>query len=474
MKRILFIILATLSFTAFSQNENDALRYSLINYSGTARFNGLSGAYGAIGADFSSLSQNPAGIGLYRKSEFTITPTFNTSNTSSSFAGKTSEDFRNTLYLSNIGYVWAIDLGEKEGSALKQFQIGLGVNQMASFNNRILTKGFNPSNSLLTTYRDQMNYNGQWDEFGSGLAYDVDLLFYDSTMNMWQIDMPGGGIDQVKSIESRGSTRETAISFGANFSDKIFIGSTLGFTDIKYTEESIFTEEDSQNLNTYFNSFKRTESLKTVGSGFNLKIGVIYRPANFLRLGAALHTPTAYYDMNDKYDASMSSLNDNNKSYSKTSPDGEFNYRLTTPLRAMGSVAIIINQFGLISADYEYIDYSTSRLRSNDYDFIAENETIAATFGQAHNFRIGTEWKFGIYALRGGYSLYGSPYDGETTLGKRSGYSLGMGIHEKSYFLDFAYQLKTMEDNYFLYNIAPVASNQYNSSSYSFTLGLRF
>lgn len=474
MKRFTFITLIIITgYLAFSQNENDALRYSLINYSGTARFNALSGAYGAVGGDFSALSQNPAGIGLYRKSEFTITPTFNNSTTSSSFVGQKNDDYRNTLYLSNIGYVWSSDLNS-EGSVIKQFQFGLGVNQMATFNNRMLIKGFNNSNSLLTTYRNQMNFNGSWDEFGSGLAYDADLMFYDSTNNMYQVDMPGGGVDQVKSVETRGSTRETALSFGANFGDKLFLGTTFGFADIKYIEKSIFTEEDSQNLNTYFNSFKRIENLRTIGSGFNMKIGFIYRPTNFLRIGGAFHTPTAYYDMTDTYDASMSSLNDNNVSVTKKSPDGEFNYRLSTPLRAIGSVAIVLNQYGLISADYEYIDYSRARLRSNDYNFLNENETISATFGKTHNIRIGTEWKFGVYALRGGYGLYGSPYADETKLGKRSTYSFGLGIREKSYFIDLSYLLNKSEDNYYMYSIAPVTSNQYNSSSYSLTLGLRF
>lgn len=474
MKRILFI--AMLSFTsllAFSQNENDALRYSLINYNGTARFNSLSGAYGAIGGDFSALSQNPGGIGIYRKNEFSITPTFHASTTSSTFAGSTHDDSRNTLYLSNIGYVWASE-PSTNGSVLKQFQFGIGVNQMASFSNRILIKGFNNNNSLLTAFRDDINYTGTWNEYESGLAFDADLMFYDTANSMYQVDMPGGGIEQYKSIESRGNTRETALSFGANFNDKFFIGTTFGFTDIKYIEEAVIQEKDSEELNSFFKSFKKTDNLRTVGSGFNMKLGFIYRPASFLRIGAAIHTPTAYYDMNDNWDAKIEANFDNNPTRIKNSPNGEFDYRMSTPMRAIGSMAIVLGQVGLISADYEYIDYSKSRIRSNDYDFMDENDIISATFGQAHNIRLGTEWKFGIYALRAGYAMYGSPYADAPELGKRNTYSLGMGIREKSYFIDIAYILKTLEDNFYLYNIAPVASNQYNSSSYSLTLGFRF
>jgi hypothetical protein len=144
-------------------------------------------------------------------------------------------------------------------------------------------------------------------------------------------------------------------------------------------------------------------------------------------------------------------------------------------MRAIGSLAFIIGQNGLISADYEYIDYSTARLHSSDYSFSTENNTINKSFTTANNLRFGTEWKAGIFAFRGGYSLYGSPYknEGMSGLGSRTGYSLGFGIQEKSYFLDFSYNHMSTKDYYYIYGYAPASSNTYNSNSYSFTLGFR-
>ena len=142
MKKTFTLLLAMLlSIAIYAQNENDALRYSLINYSGTARFTGLSGAYGAVGADFSCLSQNPAGLGLFRKSGFSITPVFSANTTKSDYLHTSNSDFRNTLYLGNAGYVMAIKLNEDNGSHLKQIQFGFGMNRMAIFSNRMIVSG---------------------------------------------------------------------------------------------------------------------------------------------------------------------------------------------------------------------------------------------------------------------------------------------------------------------------------------------
>lgn len=491
MKKTLAIIVSALfSIVLYAQNENDALRYSLINYNGTARFSGLSGAYGAVGADFSTLSQNPAGIGLYRKSEFSITPIVASNTTESSFLNNTNSEFRNTLYLANAGYIMSIKLNENNGSHLKQIQFGFGMNRSAIFNNRILVEGLNNDNSLMTNYLlDATNsgtnpdnlYQGS-NQFGAALAYDANLLFQDS-IGTWQADLPFGGLDQSKTIETWGGTTETVLSAGTNFDDKLFMGVTFGFPRINYHEETLYSEKDGNSLSPFLKSFDRSEYLYTKGSGFNFKFGFIFKPVEFIRIGGALHTPTSYYDMNDTYSATMTSYFDqppltttNATRFEVASPDGAFNYKITTPMRAMGSLAVVIGQHGVISADYEYIDYSTARLRGGvDYSFSEENKSIRTTLTSANNFRFGTEWKAGIYAIRGGYSLYGSPYTGESMsgLGSRTGYSFGFGIREKLYFLDFAFSHTDSKANYYIYYNAPVSVNTYSSNVYSLTLGFR-
>ena len=87
MKRNIYIAIMLIGIPALlqAQNEDDALRYSQNFSSGTTRASSMAGAFGALGGDFSSLSINPAGIGVYRSTEFTITPTYIFSSSSSDF-----------------------------------------------------------------------------------------------------------------------------------------------------------------------------------------------------------------------------------------------------------------------------------------------------------------------------------------------------------------------------------------------------
>ena len=482
MKKTLALIstiLITVIFTSTlnAQNENDALRYSLINYGGTGRFAGLSGAYGAVGADFSSLSQNPAGIGLYRRSEFTITPVVSSNNTTTNYINHSIDDSRTTMYLGNVGYVFSQNLRGQAGP-LFQVQFGFGINQLSRFNNFMTLSGYNNSNSLMTTYVDDVNNSGtapaEWDAFGAGLAYDVDLIFADTINNRWAADMEYGGIQQTKTVETRGSTNETVLSLGANISDKLFLGMTFAFPYIRYEEISNYTEDDTKNTNNYYNSFTRYEYLNTRGTGFNFKAGFIYMPVEYLRIGGAIHTPTNYYNMSDSYSASMNSYFEGGVHYSENSPDGYFDYELKTPFRAMGSIAVILGKYGLISADYEYLDYSQAKLSSYNYSFYDENDAIRSEYTSSNNFRFGAELKAGIGALRGGYSFSGTPFVGAGTKGERTGFSCGAGIRDKSYFIDFSYNHCSMDANYYLYSTAPVSNNQVKTNSYSLTFGFRF
>lgn len=482
MKKILsfvstMIIMVSFSATLFAQNENDALRYSLINYGGTARFSALSGAYGAVGADFSSLSQNPAGIALYRKSEFSITPVLSSNNTTSVYLNQSNFDSKTRMNLGNVGYVYSQNMNGHAG-ALVSLQFGFGINMMSTFNNRMTLSGYNDRNSLITSYVDQVNTSGQalsdWNNYGAGLAYDVNLIYDDSTNQRWASEAESGRVQQAKNVETYGSTNETVLSAGANIADKLFLGITFAFPYIRYHEVSTLTENDKDNQIPYFKSFERNEYLDTKGAGFNFKAGFIFMPVQFLRIGGSFHTPTNYYNMSDSYNASMNSYFDDGGHFSKYPVDGYYEYELKTPMRATGSVAFIIGKFGLISADYEHVDYSKSKLRASDYSFSSENDAIRSDFTSADNLRVGAEIKAGIVALRGGYNFYGSPYKDAGSIGSRHGYSMGLGFRSKGYFMDFAYNHSKSEAYYYLYDISPSADNTLKTNSYSLTLGFRF
>ncbi|MBK7173368.1 MAG: hypothetical protein IPH84_09050 [Bacteroidales bacterium] len=490
MKKIIFLLAVTfLSVSSIAQDANDALRYSLISYSGTARFMGLSGAYGALGADFSSLSQNPAGIALYRKSEFMITPGFYGASSEADYFGEKKSDFRNNLTLGNLGMVFASSLNENnEDGFLKGLQFGFGMNRMNTFSNSILVEGFNTNSSLLGYYEDLANNGGnptnadQLDEFSTLLAYNSNLMVFDSgsvnnPAHYW-VDMPDGNVLQRKTIQTSGNTREMMLSGGANFGNKLYLGLSLSFPSIRYEEESNFSEQDSKHLSSNadpdynFDAAKRSQNLLTKGNGFNLKFGFILKPVEFIRIGGAFHTPTSY-NLTDEWSTKMVSYFENGSTYSSDSRVGVYDYRINTPMRAIGSLAIVIGKYGFLTADYEFVDYSTAKLRSNDWEYFDENESIKSTLGSANNLRFGAEIKYHVLAFRVGSSFYGSPYKDETTRGARMGYSAGLGLREKNYFLDFAFNHQVSKDNLYLYGTS-FAENTVKSNQFQMTLGFRF
>jgi len=155
MKKIILItgLLYAFSFSILAQNEEDVLRYSSYNIIGTARYLGLGGAYGAVGADFSSLSTNPAGIGVYKMSEFTISPSIFFGNSESFYNGRTLDDGRNNFALGNVGIVLVGKPTDRlDKNPVENYQFGFGLTRMNDFNNRIIMEGKNDQHSLLDTY----------------------------------------------------------------------------------------------------------------------------------------------------------------------------------------------------------------------------------------------------------------------------------------------------------------------------------
>ena len=172
----------------------------------------------------------------------------------------------------------------------------------------------------------------------------------------------------------------------------------------------------------------------------------------------------------------MTSHFNDGSGYSKDSPQGTFDYTLETPMRAIGSLAFIIGNYGVISGDYEYVDYSNAKLRSDDDDFVDANNAIRNNYQDQSNIRLGTEWRYNQFSFRGGYALYGSPYKSGINDAERTSYTGGLGYREQSFFVDFAYVLTKSSEKYYLYNYLnlPAVNNDLVNNNFILTLGFKF
>lgn len=490
MKRYLIItIIATLTvYSGYSQNAGDALRYSRLFTGGTARFMSMGGAFGALGADFTVLSTNPGGLGVYKSSELSFTPSVHVGSTNSVYNGYAGQDSKTNFAVGEAGYVYTTKVNSRKNqSGFRYFQFAMGVNRLQDFNRRMVMTGPNTENSLLDTYveyADGTFYRDIEDNRGGLYGFDLYPAWWtylldaaDTISNQYYSPIPNGGTMQRKAVEEWGSMNEWNFGFAANFEEVLYIGMSFNIPWIRYFQQSYYNETDVADTIYDFSSFNVYDRLETRGTGFNLKFGLIYRPADFIRIGAAVHTPT-WYNMRDYWDTYMESSFDNGDFYTQASPYGSYNYKLTTPFRFQGSLAFLFGKYGLISGEYEYVDYSNAQLRSYDYGFYNENNDISASYTKGHNIKVGTEWRTGPFSFRAGYRYENSPFQAGINDGSINSYSGGIGYKQKYYYIDFAYVYTVSNEDYYLYGtenikVNPVA-NELKDQRFMLTFGARF
>ncbi|NOU18363.1 MAG: hypothetical protein HOO91_12475 [Bacteroidales bacterium] len=478
--KISIIILVLLNFYSIAQSPSDALRFSQAFNGGTARFTSMGGAFGALGGDFGSISYNPAGLGVYRTSEFTLTPSFKSRNINSSFNGSSGEDTRNRTYFDNLGFVLSFKPSGDSQSGLVNLNLAFGYNRTNDYFTNAFATGNNTSNSIMNYFANlpqdidgsyltiPSNPNDNYDpyqELGSYywpaiLAWNTFLFDPASGGGYIRSLNDGDGVLQKNLYETSGSTGDYVFSLGLNFSNRLFLGATLCAQNLDYSNsttyfEDAFSSNDTLNIGDRFNALDYYQNLETKGSGYNLKIGGIYKPIDGLRLGLAFHTPT-YYNLQDTYSYSIKSYM-RSGTYQESSPIGRYDYHLETPFKTIASIAYVFKDLGLLSLDYEYVNYSTMRF-SNGGDglsFSAENNLIKDTYKSVSNIRVGGELRVKEFFLRGGYAFYPSPYKkgGLNDNANRTILSGGVGYRSGNFFVDAAYLYSIQKENYIFYDL---------------------
>lgn len=496
MKKLVYTIsILLIACSAFAQDLTDALRYSNYHMSGTARSAAMGNAFGALGGDFSSLSINPAGAGVYRSGEFTITPSFGQTSVDGTYLGNTISESKYNIGLNNLGFISTYSSGANSESGLVSINFGLGFNKLGSFTMNSLAEGFNSNHSLLTYFSEYANGSGissdNLDPYYEDLAWRTDLLLYDEENGEYFNDISdaGHGQSQRSSIDRRGYINEYVLSVAANFNHKFYLGATLGIHDVYFKENSDLYEWDANENIPYFNNFNFNSYLKQSGSGVNFKLGAIFKPVEQLRLGVAFHSPT-FYRFTEVYDNGMKSsitYEDEGVVEAEAYPEreGTFDYEIQTPMKAIFSGALVVGKAGLISVDYELVDYSTLKIKSGSdgYNYFDENANIARAYKTVGNLHVGGELRMSKnFSLRGGYeyfpSAYEANYQDETNPNTDASYSTfsgGFGFRAGSVFFDAAYKHVVDTENVKLY---PGATNmaQYDTQQNNviFTLGYKF
>lgn len=481
-KHILIAASLLCPLSIWAQGAFDAYQISQPDLKGTARFMSMGGAFGALGGDLSTLSQNPAGIGVYRRSEIGFTLDLDCQSATAESQGYKNTMNQTKFLLNNIGGVATMRLNS---SACPNINFGFSFNKAASFNRRYAggipslansmtnyTAGVaNAEGATVADLTFTNSYNPYNPTDGGYVASWMSILGYNSYLitpqgdkdNPTWVGQMGNGTTGSGTFDmwEKGHIDEYNISLGGNIADVVYWGMDFDIIDLNYTLESHWGESLN---NAYVNGRTGVASdwslynyYRVNGTGFNYKIGLIVKPIQQLRLGFAVHTPT-WYNLDETYYGSVDynyAPNPNTEgSYSETNDgyDAVNSYNFRSPWKFIVSAAGIIGDSFIISADYEWTSYSTMKYSVdngyNDYYYddpwdwewkpakvaaLDANDRYGYTNMDIQNYftktsalRIGAEYRVTPqFSVRAGYSYVSSPVKNEVADNQETIYTVG-------------------------------------------------
>ena len=474
-----------------AQEPADALRYSWIIPGGTARQQAVGGAMTSLGGDLSAAFVNPAGLGFYKTGDIVFTPGYNFLNNKATYFGRTETDNKNNFSFGASGLVIGTGINDRRNKKSGGLAMAVAVNRMAGFGSNLLYRGINNQSSYSQKFLEEIKNNNDKDAnhvasgypFGTSLAFNtywIDTIAGGTPNNyQFQTRAPiASGLIQENTITNKGGITELALAFAANSKDKFFFGFTLGVPLVHYVKEATFTEADAgSNTANKFDFASITENLTTDGNGVNLKLGFIYKPKEYIRLGFAVHTPT-FYRLTDKYNASVTTNTETykgqlvqNSGTLSGGTDAAFKYWMFSPYHIMASASYVLREIedvkkqkGFLTADIEYINYKASSFTTDpDGDnsqgtknyLKSLNKAIDNAYKGAINFKVGGELKFTTIMARLGAAYYGNPYKdlGHAEKGSRFQLSGGLGYRNKGMFIDLSYVHTMGKDVQFAYRL---------------------
>lgn len=453
------------------RDDADLLRYSMLNPSGSPRFTAMGGAFGALGANFSAVAVNPAGMGLYSRGETSLSGSITSGNGMADYYGETHRDNETKVNLPEASTLWML-YNKDESKGLKRVQMGIGVNRLNDYTGAYLVSGFNPQSSYMEAVAAE-NYGAivpdGLNAIGD-LAYQAYLINGDNATGYISTDLAYGNLNQYKRWFTNGNISEMAIALSANVADKVYVGINFGVPFVHYYYRSTLGESVPAGTTRYiqdtlaFMGYELGERLSVSGAGFTFKIGVIYQALDYLRIGAWFHTPT-YYTLNEDYtvdiSANMEWPTDKDGNPLPGSPSGEkyyeYKYSIQTPLRAGAALGFIIGQYGVVDVEGEIVNYNDMQLRIND-DWRYEqqiNQRVKDNYQVGGVLRVGTEWRAGIGRFRAGYVFNSSPYRDRSISQAWANhtFSAGVGVAFGRWAIDFAVAYYLQKQNYYLYNL---------------------
>jgi len=455
----------------------DALRFSQMRSTGSARISGLGGTQNSLGGDVSNIHHNPAGLGFFRRSEFSITPGYSNWNTESTLRNFQTGIPTTNFALPNLSLVISNPRDPLAAGKFRGGSFGISVNRLANFNSEFAFGGETNTALIDIFVADAAGATPailMGENTLEGLAYSA-YLISPSSPNSTNYDPISEGIPLMsESVITEGGINQVTFAYGGNFDNKLFLGASLGIASINYTQYKTFTEDfliDNQEL-----GYDLFEDFFINGTGINLNIGAIYKPVDELNIGLSIQTPT-WYRLNEEYTAEIESdfIGTENRGDPRTDLLIS-TYNLSTPLKINSGVTYFIGKNGFVSADIDYVDYTAANINSRDFNAGPENDAINQLYTATFNYRVGGEFRYDILRFRAGYGYYGDPFRNDFGDPSRHTQQIsgGVGIRFANFYVDAAYMNTTFNQFYRSYSGGPVADIRNTINTGMLTVGFNF
>ena len=434
---------------ARAQSPTDVYRNSMQEIHGTARAQAMSNAVGALGADPTAVSVNPAGIGLYRSSEVTFG--FNVGHVKSSTNWQDKEGADMSKWVSNLDHLsiifpisnpylatsdWRVVLGASMSSLYdydRDYEMR-SVNPEYSLSEYIANKAtlfgahYNTLANLSSSpyFLGTMAYNGGFIEWRPNhediyvpatfalnnplISNDKDIKYAES--NRLYLKPDAGRLN----VSEKGSRKMYDFTIGGSWADKVYFGATLRTTSSAYARSSMYREDFHYTYKPKYNvedqvyytelGNSMTVSGGTVGASFGLmaavgdlgRIGISYNTPQFGRYNEIFYTTTQWYNNNR-----TNSKDELEPLYTNGTDDMTNTYNLVLPGDLTASAMVFLGGYGMVTYDFNWRDLGSARLQGGDFQ--DANQFLKEDYGSQMTHRVGLEIRpvSGFY-LRAGYS----------------------------------------------------------------------
>ena len=431
------VVLSLFGMPTMAQETYENTKLVDNDLNGTARYVGMGGAMEALGADISTMSSNPAGIGLFRKSKIDMSLGLVSQQDAVKFnsLGKTNASF------DQLGFVYVLNKSPKTG-----FNIGFNYHKSRNFD-QILSA----ANTLSNASQNKLTY----EKYRNGIFKDKKSMTYGQVDGLYMDNLLYNKVSQQYNYypatgylyngESKGYIGEYDVNLSGNINNRIYLGLTFGLHDVHYRNYSEYTENFATNAD-HIPGLTLNDNREITGTGYDVKLGAVFRP----------------------FDASLM-------------PES-VGVDLPPSIKSLGHT---INNVVALGATYEYADYGATSTRIKDgsyYDYwygdyyetshkdAAMNKQTEATLKGVHTLKLGAEFKVmpelslrlcynylsAMFnekgAKNGSVSSPGSYYASSTSFVNwkdTNRFTCGLGYAHKNFNVDLAYQYSAQKGEFF-------------------------